>query len=329
MTKRVLSISVSLLVLLACGQRVAEDTRMSGNPLFEGWYADPCAAVFGDKFWVFPTFSARYHQQLHLDAFSSPDLITWTKHERIIDNIEVDWIWQAMWAPSIIEKDGRFYLFFGGNDIQNNNELGGIGVAVADRPEGPYRDLLGRPLIDQIVHGAQPIDQFVFRDVDGTHYIFWGGWRNLNVGILNDDFTGFIPFECGEIFKSITPHENFVEGVYMFMRNGKYYLMWSEGGWGLPNYSVAYAIADNPLGPFERIGVILEQNPDIATSSGHHSIVHAPNTDRWFIFYHRRPLEETDRDHRVVAVEEMFFDEYGYIIPVILTHEGVRANPLR
>jgi beta-xylosidase len=330
MIKQVLLFSVSLLILLSCSQnkRTEEDTRMSGNPVFEGWYADPDGIIFDDTYWIYPTFSARYGQQLHLDAFSSPDLIHWTKHERIIDNVEVDWIWQAMWAPSIIKHNNKYYLFFAGNDIQNNDELGGIGVAVANRPEGPFKDLLGKPLIDQIIHGAQPIDQYVFRDVDGTHYIYYGGWRHCNVAKLNDDFTGFIPFENGEIFKSITP-ENYVEGPFMFMRNGKYYFMWSEGGWGLPNYSVAYAIADNPLGPFERIGTVLEQNPEIATSAGHHSVIYEPKSGKYYIVYHRRPLEETDRDHRVVCIDEMFFDEEGFIKPVVITHEGVRANPLK
>ena len=330
MTKQVLFTLLSVCFLLACGQpRVVEDTRMSGNPLFEGWYADPCAAIFGDKFWVFPTFSARYTDQLHLSSFSSPDLIEWTKHERIIDNIEVDWIWQAMWAPAIISNNGRYYLFFGGNDMQRNEELGGIGVAVADHPGGPFRDLIGRPLIDQIVHGAQPIDQFVFRDVDGQHYIFWGGWNQMNVAKLTDCFTGFIAFDCGEYFLNKTPHPDFVEGPYMFIRNGKYYLMWSEGGWGGPYYRVAYGIGDNPLGPFERIATVLIQDPEVATSTGHHSVVHAPNTDRWFIFYHRRELGETGRDNRVTAIGEMFFDENGHILPIEVTREGVRANPLR
>lgn len=61
------------------------------NPIFDGWYADPEAIVYGDKYWVFPTFSAGYDEQLFFDAFSSSDLVTWTKHSRILDTNEVKW----------------------------------------------------------------------------------------------------------------------------------------------------------------------------------------------------------------------------------------------
>jgi beta-xylosidase len=145
------------------------EKKKPGNPVFEGWYADPEGIIFGDRYWIYPTFSAPYDQQLHFDAFSSPDLVNWTKHERILDTGEIKWAKRAMWAPSIIEKDGKYYFFFSANDIQNNEQHGGIGVAVADKPEGPYKDLLGKPLVDKFHHGAQPIDGFVFRDDYGTH----------------------------------------------------------------------------------------------------------------------------------------------------------------
>ncbi|WP_207434874.1 glycoside hydrolase family 43 protein [Sabulibacter ruber] len=299
----------------------------AGNPIFEGWYADPEGIIFGKKYWVYPTFSARYHQQTHFDAFSSPDLLTWTKHARILDTTQVKWAKKAMWAPAVVEKGNKYYLFFGANDIQNNQEQGGIGVAVADKPEGPFKDYLGKPLIDKFHNGAQPIDQFVFKDKDGQHYLIYGGWRHCNIAKLNDDFTGFLPFPDGTTFKEITPN-NYVEGPFMFIRNGKYYFMWSEGGWTGPDYSVAYAVADSPFGPFERVGKILQQDPAIATGAGHHSVIQVPNKDKWYIVYHRRPLTETDRDHRVTCIEEMFFDEKGFIKPVKLTNEGVAKNKL-
>lgn len=296
----------------------------SGNPIFEGWYADPEVAVFGDRFWVYPTYSAPYNEQLFFDAFSSPDLVHWTKHEKVLTQQAVPWVWRAMWAPSVVEKDGKYYFFFGGNDIQKDSEVGGIGVAVADRPEGPFKDYLGRPLIDKFHNGAQPIDQFAFRDVDGQWYLIYGGWRHCNIAQLKDDFTGFEAFEDGEIFREVTP-EQYVEGPFMFVRDGKYYFMWSEGGWTGPNYSVAYAIADSVMGPFKRVGKILQQDPSVATGAGHHSVVNVPGTDDWYIVYHRRPLGETDGNHRVVCIDRMEFDADGKIRPVKITFEGVEA----
>jgi beta-xylosidase len=292
------------------------------NPVFQGWYADPEGIVYGDKYWIFPTFSAPYNEQIYLDAFSSTDLVNWTKHHRIIDTSEVKWAKRAMWAPAVLEKGGKYYLFFGANDVRND-EIGGIGVAVADKPEGPYKDLIGKPLINENVNGAQPIDQYVFKDVDGSYYMYYGGWRHCNVVKLKDDFTGIQPFPDGSMYKEVTP-EGYVEGPFMFMKNGKYYFMWSEGGWGLANYKVAYAIADSPFGPFERIDTILEQDPEIATGAGHHSIMQVPGQDKWLIVYHRRPLGLKGANERVTCIDELFFDENGRIKPVKMTHTGVR-----
>ncbi len=299
----------------------------SGNPVFPGWYADPESAVFGKEYWIYPTYSAPYEKQTFMDAFSSPDLVTWTKHPRIIDTSSIKWAKRAMWAPAIVEKDGKYYLFFGANDIQNDKQLGGIGVAVADRPEGPFRDHLGKPLVDAFHNGAQPIDQAVFKDTDGQYYLIYGGWRHCNIAKLNNDFTGFTPFPDGTLFKEITP-KSYVEGPMMFLRNGKYYLMWSEGAWTGPDYCVAYAMADSPLGPFQRLAKVLQQDPAVATGAGHHSVIHVAKDDTWYIVYHRRPLGETDGNHRVTCIDRMTFDDDGHIAPIKITKEGVPRQVL-
>jgi len=318
----------SKLVLLSILFCTSHLQAQKNNPVFPGWYADPEGSILANQYWVFPTFSAPFNQQVFMDAFSSKDLVNWTKHPHIIDTSSIKWAKRAMWAPSIIEKKGKYYFFFGANDIQSDHELGGIGVAVADKPEGPYKDHLGKPLIDHFYNGAQPIDQFVFKDSDGQHYLIYGGWRHCNIGKLNDDFTGFIPFADGTLFKEITP-KGYVEGPFMFIRNGKYYFMWSEGGWTGPDYCVAYAMADSPFGPFERIGKILEQNPAIATGAGHHSVMKIPSKDDWYIVYHRRPLTETDGNSRETCIEHMYFDEKGFIKKVIITKEGVEKRLLK
>ena len=231
-----------------------------------------------------------------------------------------------MWAPSVISKDGKYYFFFGANDV-HEGEIGGIGVAVADKPEGPYRDLLGKPLINDIINGAQPIDQFVYND-DGTYYMYYGGWGHCNVVKLNDDFTGFVPFEDGEIYKEVTP-ENYVEGPFMFKKDGKYYFMWSEGGWTGPDYCVAYAISDSPFGPFERIGKILQQDPEVGAGAGRHSVINVANTEDYYIVYRRHPLGDKDGNHRVTCIDRMTFDENGHINPVKITFEGVEAQTIQ
>lgn len=305
-----------------------DTAQKNGNPVFPGWYADPEGIIFNKTYWIYPTYSAPYSKQVFFDAFSSPDLVNWTKHSKILDTVNVKWAKRAVWAPSIIEKGGKYYLFFGANDIQSDKEYGGIGVAVADNPAGPFVDHIGKPLIDKFHNGAQPIDQFVFHDKDGKYYLIYGGWRHCNIAQLKDDFTGFIPYEDGTIFKEITP-EGYVEGPFMFIKDGKYYFMWSEGGWTGPDYSVAYAIADSPFGPFKRIDKILQQDPAIANGAGHHSVIKIPKKDEWYIVYHRRPITETNGNSRETCIERMYFDKKGLIKPVVITKEGVKKRRIK
>jgi beta-xylosidase len=332
------------LLLLTASLISAPRAVFSGNPILPGWYADPEAHVFDHQYWIYPTYSAPYDEQTFMDAFSSRDLVTWTKHAHVLDMKNVPWARRAMWAPSIVEKDGWYYLFFGANDIQNDAEVGGIGVARSRTPDGPFMDYLGRPLIDRFHNGAQPIDQFVFKDRDGSFYIVYGGWRHCNIARLNDDFTRLAALPDGSLFKEITP-EGYVEGAFMLVRDGRYYFMWSEGGWTGPDYAVAYAIGSSAFGPFQRMGRILQQDPAVATGAGHHSVLHAEGSSKytdsasaggaahasskWYIVYHRRPLGDTDRNHRVVCIDELHFAADGRILPVTITTSGVRRDPLR
>lgn len=312
------------------------------NPIVPGWYADPEIRRFGGRYWIYPTTSeapadaplpaltasqramrakpdirAAFLTQTYLDAFSSADLVHWTKHRRILDTRGVTWAAYAIWAPSAIAANGRYYLFFGANDV-HEGETGGIGVAVADKPAGPFRDLIGKPLIGNIHNGAQPIDQFAYRDDDGQLYLYYGGWGHLNVVRLASDLKSLQPFADGTTYREITP-PGYVEGSFVVKRNGIYYLMWSEGGWTGPDYRVAYATGPSALGPFTKRGVILAQDERVARGAGHHSVINEPGTDRWWIVYHRRPLAETKGDHRVLAIDRLEFATDGSIKPVVMT----------
>ncbi|MFS4418726.1 glycoside hydrolase family 43 protein [Maribacter sp. 2307ULW6-5] len=329
-----------ILMALATSISWSQEPRKSGNPIIDHWYADPEMAVFNNHYWLFPTFSGVNEKQDFIDIFSSKDLVGWQKHEKVISPKNIKWAEDAVWAPSAIEKDGFYYIFFSANDIQtpeskwwnpaihDSTEVGGIGVARAKHPAGPYSDHIGKPLIGTVINGAQPIDQSIFKDQDGTHYIIYGGWGKCNIGTLNEDFTDMIPLEDGTLFKDITP-ENYVEGPVMFLRNGIYYLMWSEGSWGRDNYRVAYGMAKSPLGPFDRIATILESDKEIATGAGHNSVLNIPGTDHWYMVYHRRPIPNEHRNHRVVCMDQLFFKDDGTIDPVKMTFTGIDPVPLK
>lgn len=296
------------------------------NPVIEGWYADPEAVVYNNTYWIFPTSSLPFDEQTYMDAYSSTDLRNWVKHPRILTSDNVKWGKRAFWAPASIEKDGKYYLFFSANDV-HEGEIGGIGVAVADRPEGPYKDLIGKPLVNDIVMGAQPIDQFVFRNDDGRYYMYYGGWGHCLLVALADDFKSLVPLPNGSMYKEVTP-DNYTEGPFMFKRNGKYYFMWSEGDWTKDNYFVSYAISDSPFGPFISKGRILEADGKIGSGAGHHSVINVPATDEYYIVYHMHPTDDKEGNHRQICIDEMNFDSKGNILPVKITKAGVKIRPL-
>jgi len=308
--------------------------EMTGNPLFDGWYADPDVVQYDDLFWIFPTTSGK-QKEARLDAFSSPDLKNWTKHESVFSKRSTTWIKRCLWAPASVKRNGKYYLFFSANDpqcpeskwwnpeINKVGDIAGIGVAVADRPEGPYKDYLGKPLITEFYNMCQPIDQFIF-EYEGVTYIIFGGWGHCNMGILNEDFTALVPWEDGELIKEITP-EGYWEAPVMFKKDGKIYFMWSEGNFGDDSYKIAYAIADTPVGPFKRIDTVLKSDYELANGPGHHSVLNPKGTDDWYIIYHRRPIPNQALGHRVTCIERLEFNDDGTIKPVKMTTTGVPA----
>ena len=160
----------------------------------------------------------------------------------------VKWAKFALWAPSAIHANGKYYLFFGANDIQSDQEDGGIGVAVADRP-GSVRRCVGQAAHRQVPQ-RRPADRPV--RVPRRRRPILPVLRRLEA--LQHRQVERRPVERHALFRTERSSRksrptNYVEGPFVFKRQGKYYLMWSEGGWGGPNYSVAYAMADSPLVP--------------------------------------------------------------------------------
>ena len=197
----------------------------------------------------------------------------------------------------------------------------------ATSPAAPSSTPSGKPLIGDFHNGAQPIDPMVYQDDDGSIYLYYGGQGHCNVARLAPDLKSVIPMKDGSLYKEITP-ANYIEGPFMIKRRGVYYFMWSEGNWENSTYGVAYAKSTSPLGPFERIGKILQTDPAIANGPGHHSVLQIPGTDVWYIVYHRHPLGTTGPNQRVMAIDAMHFDPNGTIEPVRMTANGPHPRPL-
>ncbi|WP_390409135.1 glycoside hydrolase family 43 protein [Lacticaseibacillus jixiensis] len=284
------------------------------NPIIEGYYADPEIRLYGDEYWLFATTSCQRPQQTYFDAFHSPDLKHWTKEKAVLDIANVAWAERELWAPTQFTWHDKYYIVSAANDIKNDDEVGGLGLAVADQPQGPYRDALGHPLIGNFINGAQPIDPHVYIEDDHVN-LYYGGWGHCNLVQFNDDLTGFKPMADGAIFREVTP-KGYVEAPCMIKKDGTYYFMWSEGVWSMAGYQVVYAKAQSLEGPFIPEAVILKGDDRVAEAPGHHCVVQDRQTGDWWIIYHRRALGEKDGSNRVLCMDRLEFDADGNILPV-------------
>ncbi|MEA3187416.1 MAG: hypothetical protein QOD99_1246 [Chthoniobacter sp.] len=280
--------------------------RTAPPPALPGLNADPHIAVFGDTFYIYPTTDgSEGWRSTSFRAWSSRDLATW-KDEGVILDLPRDLTWASLhaWAPAIAAKNGKYFYYFAAD--QN------IGVAVADRPQGPFKDALGKPLVAKSAYPKmQAIDPMTFVDEDGSAYLYWGQGRCKAVK-LNEDMISFKPDEV----RDITP-PGYNEGPFVHKRNGKYYLSWSEHDTRDPRYCVAYGTADSPLGPFVKPveNPILHQSGAVK-GAGHHSILQIPGRDEWVIAYHRFRIPDGNGYNRETCLSPLHYGEDGRILPV-------------
>ncbi len=302
-----------------------------GNAVIDGFYADPNIAVFDGKYYIYPTTDGGSGWDApYFKCFSSDDLVHWKDEGIILDLKDVSWSnGKNGWAPTIAEKNGKYYFYY--SAAPSDNGAKNLAVAVADSPTGPFTDK------GVIVKGGslsgQMIDSAVFTDDDGQSYLYWGN-GSMYGAKLSDDMLSI----DGEI-KKLNP-SNFREGSFMIKRNGVYYMMWSDDDTGSPNYNVRYGIMDSPLGTIKGNTQILHRNnaqSDIIKGTGHHSVINIPGTDDWYICYHRFNTalygnQETQSsaagNHREVCVDKLEFDGEGNIKPVIPTLRGI-TEPVR
>ncbi len=273
-------------------------------PALPGPNADPHIAVFNGTFYIYPTTDGfPGWGSTSFSAWSSKDLKNW-KNEGVILDLPRDLTWAnaRAWAPAIATKNGKYFFYFCAD--------ANIGVGVADRPEGPFKDALGKPLVTKGDYAGQSIDPMTFVDDDGKAYLTWGQGHCYIVP-LNEDM---ISFDKAQV-KDITP-PGYNEGPFLLKRKGIYYLMWSEFDTRDPRYSVAYGTSTSPLGPFTKApeNPILKQKGDVK-GAGHHSVVQIPGTDTWVIVYHRFIIPGGNGFNRETSLSPMRFDEQGRILP--------------
>ena len=308
-------------VFILTGIAIASTAVFADNPIISHRYtADPNAMVYNGRVYVFCSNDDDNNGSYGLSSYiivSSDDMANWTDHGEVF-RVPRDASWATRaYAPTAIERDGKFYLYF-------PNSGSNIGVAVADRPEGPYKDTLGKALIDKSTPNGNVewiFDPAIFIDDDGTPYLYFGGGQNLGSNLrgikLKEDMISI----SGSAEKINAPKG--FEASFMHKYEGKYYFSYAASSW---NSTIEYLIGDSPLGPFTHKGVILD-NPSIngkninGSNNSHASIVEFKG--QWYMFYHDRRISGGNTHKRDVSVDLLTYNNDGTIKKVIVTAESV------
>ena len=305
------------------------------NPIIRDQFsADPTARVFNNKVYVYPSHDIVPPEGQRQDwfcmedyhVFSSENLTDWTDHGVIVTQNKVPWVRPdsySMWAPDCVERNGKYYFYF---PSAPKGGMGfGVGVAIADSPEGPF---VCEP---EPIKGINGIDPCVLLASDGNAYIFWGNGRCAklkdNMKEIADDTPkekvkwGEREFEMYGVncLKGLPNRQ--AEGPFAFEYNGNYYLTYP---YVRENTEVlGYAMSKNPMGPYEYKGLIMAEHEN-GCWTNHHSIINYKG--QWYLFYHHNDFSPRDDKRRSVCIEKLYFNADGTIQEVKPTMRGVGIN---
>jgi beta-xylosidase len=310
------------------------ESVQTNNPVLPGLYADPDIDVFGNTYYIYPTtdgFTGWSGTQFH--CFSSKDMINWTDHGVILDagkDKDVPWAVGSAWAPTIEQKNGKYYYYF---CAKRSDGKSCIGVAVANSPTGPFT-AQATPLITpenasgEGISMGQTIDPSVFTDDDGKSYLLFGN-GNAAVVELNDDM---ISYKTGTM-KNITGAYDFREAITVTKRDGIYHFTWSCDDTGSENYHINYGTSNSIYGPITYKYPILSKDASNGIlGTGHHSIVKVPGVDEYYIAYHRfgTPLKDYPGGkgyNRETCIDKLKFGSDGLMKAVTPTMVGITNIP--
>ncbi|MFZ0826929.1 MAG: family 43 glycosylhydrolase [Verrucomicrobiia bacterium] len=315
-------------LLLLLVSPLASSVALGGNPLVTNIFtADPSGRVFNGRLYVFTSHDlpdATYWDMIDWRLLSTTNLATWEDHGSIFRVKDFAWATRWAWAPDCVQANGKYYLFLPVDRTK-------IGVAVGDSPAGPFKDAIGKPLIDNAAladAGPEPIDPAVLQDDDGQTYLYFG-CRQPRVVKLRPSLTGLagslqtvsfldaqgkpVPL-AGPGQDPVLP-EGYGEAPFVFKRSGKYYFVYSNG-WA-PTSTQVYAIGDGPTGPFTYAGKVMEH---AASVTQHGSVVQFQG--KWYVLYHTSELSNGNNFRRSVCIDELTFDATGKINTVTPTKSG-------
>jgi Glycosyl hydrolases family 43/Carbohydrate binding module (family 6) len=320
MKKNLKKIMIVATAFLLCSNTMAQ------NPIIRDQYsADPSARVFGDRVYVYPSHDilategkgrVGWFCMEDYHVFSSANLTEWTDHGMIVTQNKVPWVRPdsySMWAPDCIERNGKYYFYFptAAKDTATYGRGFTIGVAVADKPEGPYTTE-ATP-----IKGVRGIDPNVFIDKDGQAYLYWSA-GNIYAAKLKPNM---LELDSKVDTLGALPAKGLKEGPYMFERNGIYYLTYPHVENKIER--LEYATGDNPLGPFKFAGVIMDESAS-GCWTNHHSFINFKN--QWYLFYHDKDYSPRFDKARSIRADSISFNADGTIKKVIPTLRGIGVS---
>ncbi|QOC24463.1 family 43 glycosylhydrolase [Microbacterium hominis] len=295
------------------------------SPVLPGLYADPNIAVFGDTYYIYATSDGVPGWGGNtFYVWSSKNLVDWERSAQPILTLDgvngtVPWATGNAWAPTIIERAGKYYFYFSGHNPTYDRKT--IGVAVADSPTGPFvAKTTAMILNNEAITSGQAIDPAAFHDpVTGKYYLGWGNGSPV-LAELSDDMVSIKP----GTYQRINGLTDFREGVFFNYRQGLYHLTYSIDDTGSENYRVGYATATSMNGPWTYRGVILQKDLSLGIKgTGHSSIINVPGTDDWYIAYHRFAMPSGDGTHRETTIDRVEFGPDGLMKTITPTLESV------
>ena len=294
------------------GYVLTHEFESTGNPIIRDKHtADPSVLIENDTLWLFAGHDAAGGQRNYVMRdwllYSTTDLRHWTEHPSPLRIDDFKWAESKQaYAGHPVKRNGKYYFYVSTNWC-------GIGVAVADKISGPYRDALGKPLLTNAdcfasEHSWACIDPAVFVDDDGTPYIIWGN-KQCYYAKLKDNMIEI----DGEVHQIEVP--DFTEAPWVHKYQGRYYLTyaaeWPE--------KIAYAVADQIGGPYTPMGIISEIAGNSNTT--HPAIVEFKG--QWLFFSHNGGLPDGTGYSRSIIAEPMHYDGEGRILPIPPTAMGV------
>jgi beta-xylosidase len=295
------------------------------NPIITDMFtADPAPLVYNDTVFLYTghdtaSVHAPNYRMEDWYVFSTTDMVHWKNHGSCLSPGTFSWADKDAYAAQCIQRNGKFFWYVSTFHKSDENSKGGaaIGVAVSDRPTGPFKDAIGKALITNemttdMKHSWDDIDPTVFVDDDGQAYLFWGNgsckWAKLKENMIELDgpITAFKP-------------EHFIEGPWVYKRNGLYYLVYA--GAGTKPEMIEYCTATSPTGPWTYKGIIQDNVQNSFTT--HPGI--ADYKGSTYFFYHNGALPTGSMYRRSVCVDYMYYNPDGTIRKVIQTTQGVNC----